>query len=160
MTGPPHRPATERAFTIRREFDAPRELVFQAWTDPGHATRWFGPRGCTTPRSSIVMDARPGGTWRATMIRDDTGQEFPTGGSYLEVRAPERLVFTWTEPGGDAESVVTVELADLGSARTGMTFHQAGFTSEETRTGVHDGWSSSFDRLAEHVTDHEGEIAP
>jgi uncharacterized protein YndB with AHSA1/START domain len=157
VTQPPTGPATARAFTIRREFDAPRDLVFRAWTDPEHLTRWFGPRGCTTPRSSIVADVRPGGTWRATMIVDETGQEFPTGGFYLEVREPERLVFTWRDPGGHAESVVTVELADLGERRTGMTFHQAGFTSEEARENVHDGWSSAFDRLAEHVTDTEGE---
>jgi uncharacterized protein YndB with AHSA1/START domain len=158
MSRPAHDPRTQRAFTITREFDAPRELVFRAWTDPEHATRWFGPRGCTTPRSSIEMDVRPGGTWRATMIRDDTGQEFPTGGFYLEVRPPEQLVFTWREPGGDAESIVTVDLADVGGNRTAMTFHQAGFTSEETRRGVHEGWSSAFDRLAEHVTDPPGEM--
>jgi len=146
---------TAREFTIARELDAPRELVFRAWTDPEHLTRWFGPRGCSTPRASIATDVRPGGTWRATMVVDETGQEFPTGGFYLEVREPERLVFTWREPGGDAESVVTVALADLGGGRTAMTFHQAGFTTEETRREVHEGWSSAFDRLAEHVTGGE-----
>ena len=152
MNGPQ---GTTREFTIVRELDAPRELVFRAWTDPEHLTRWFGPRGCSTPRASIVTDVRPGGTWRATMVVDETGQEFPTGGFYLEVREPERLVLTWREPGGDFESVVTVELADLGGDRTAMTFHQAGFTTEETRREVHEGWSSAFDRLAEHVTGGE-----
>jgi uncharacterized protein YndB with AHSA1/START domain len=150
---------TKREFTITREFAAPRELVFQAWTDPEHLTRWYGPRGCSTPRDSIAADVRPGGTWRATMIVDATGQEFPTGGFYLEVRAPERLVFTWREPGGDAESVITIELADLGDGRTEMTFHQVGFTTEETRRGVHEGWTSAFERLAEHVTDVEGTMS-
>jgi uncharacterized protein YndB with AHSA1/START domain len=69
-------------------------------------------------------------------------------------------VFTWREPGGDAESVVTVELADLGDGRTAMTFHQTGFTSEEARRDVHDGWSSTFDRLTEHLTDPHEETAP
>ena len=150
---------TTREFTITREFAAPRELVYRAWTDPEHLTGWYGPRGCTTPRDSIAADVRPGGTWRATMIVDATGQEFPTGGFYLEVRAPERLVFTWREPGGDGESVITVELADLGDGRTGMTFHQVGFTTEETRRGVHEGWTSAFERLAEHVTDVEGTMS-
>jgi len=145
---PGSRPATEREFTITRVFDAPRELVFRAWTDPAHLAAWFGPRGCTTPLSTIAADVRPGGSWRATMIRDDTSVEYPTGGFYIEVREPERLVFTWTEPGGGDESIVTVVLADIGG-HTEMTFHQAGFTSDETRTGVHEGWSSSFDRLAE-----------
>ena len=85
---------TAREFTIVRELDAPRDLVFRAWTDPEHLTRWFGPRGFSTPRTSIATDLRPGGTWRATMVLDETGQEFPTGGFYLEVREPERLVLT------------------------------------------------------------------
>jgi uncharacterized protein YndB with AHSA1/START domain len=151
---------TTREFTIVREFAAPREVVFRAWTDPRQLTRWFGPRGFSTPLESIGADVRPGGTWQATMVVDATGQEFPTGGFYLEVRAPERLVFTWREPGGDAESVVTVELADLGAGRTLMTFHQAGFTSEDARRDVHDGWSSTFDRLTEHLTDPHEETAP
>jgi uncharacterized protein YndB with AHSA1/START domain len=148
---------TTREFTITREFAAPRELVFRAWTDPEHLTRWYGPRGFTTPLESISADVHPGGTWRATMVADATGQEFPTGGFYLEVRAPERLMFTWRAPGGDAESVITIDLADLGDDRTAMTFHQTGFTTEEARENVHDGWSSAFDRLTEHVTDSEEE---
>jgi uncharacterized protein YndB with AHSA1/START domain len=154
MTG---RQDTKREFTITRELAAPRELVFRAWIDPEHLTRWFGPRGLSTPRESIGTDVRPGGTWRATMVVDATGQEFPTGGFYLEVRPPERLVFTFREPGGDAESVVTVELAGLGGGRTAMTFHQVGFTSEEARENVQDGWSSAFDRLTEHLTQPEEE---
>jgi uncharacterized protein YndB with AHSA1/START domain len=146
---------TAREFTIVRELDAPRDLVFRAWTDPEHLARWFGPRGFSTPRTSIATDLRPGGTWRATMVLDETGQEFPTGGFYLEVREPERLVLTWREPGGDAESVITVALAELADGRTAMTFHQAGFTTEESRREVHEGWSSAFDRLTEHVTDPE-----
>src|SRR4051812_47888443 len=69
-TGP-----AERELTITRVLDAPRRLVFQAWTDPAHVAAWFGPRGFTTPASTIAMDVRPGGTWRATMIRDDGGAE-------------------------------------------------------------------------------------
>jgi uncharacterized protein YndB with AHSA1/START domain len=150
MTDRPRPSPTERReFTITRVFDAPRELVFQAWTDPAQLAAWYGPRGCTTPQSTIATDVRPGGTWRATMIRDDTGEEFPTSGFYIEVRAPEHLVFTWSDPGGSGEeSVITVELADLGG-RTEMTFHQAGFSTDALRTGVHQGWSSGFDRLAE-----------
>jgi uncharacterized protein YndB with AHSA1/START domain len=66
-------------------------------------------------------------------------------------------VFTWRAPGGDAESVITVELADLGDGRTEMTFHQAGFSTEEARENVHDGWTSAFDRLTEHLTEPEKE---
>jgi uncharacterized protein YndB with AHSA1/START domain len=149
-------PATEREFTITRVFDAPRELVFRAWTDPAQLTMWFGPRGFTTPRSTIDTDVRAGGAWRATMIRDDDGAEYPTGGFYIEVLEPERLVFTWTDPGGNGEeSVVTVVLSDRGG-RTEMSFHQSGFTTGEHRQNVHEGWSSAFDRLTDHLTDPTG----
>jgi uncharacterized protein YndB with AHSA1/START domain len=83
------------------------------------------------------------------MIRDDDGAEYPTGGFYIEVSEPERLVFTWGAPGDTRrESVVTVELADL-DGRTEMTLHQAGFTTDDSRDSHHDGWSSALDRLTE-----------
>jgi uncharacterized protein YndB with AHSA1/START domain len=142
----------DREFTIVRVLDAPRELVFRAWTEPDHLTRWFGPRGFSTPRDTIAADVRPGGTWRATLVDDATGARHPTGGFYLAVVPPERLVFTWTEPGGSGESVVTVLLDDLGDGRTSLRFHHAGFTTDEGRAAVHDGWSSALDRLTEEFT--------
>jgi uncharacterized protein YndB with AHSA1/START domain len=143
-----------REFTITRVFDAPRELVFRAWTDPAHAAQWFGPEGCTTPRETISMDVRVGGEWRATMVRDDNGQEYPTGGTYREVAEPDRLVFTWTDPTSPTDrpevSLVTIDLVDRGG-KTEMTFHQTGFRTEGEREGVHQGWSSGFDKLGAYV---------
>src|SRR5438093_9715892 len=86
-------PPIGREFTITRVFDAPRELVWKAWTDPEQVARWFGPRGISTPRSTITMDVRPGGTFALTMIGDDDGKEYPSGGTFLEVVEPERLVW-------------------------------------------------------------------
>src|SRR5512142_2051607 len=83
----------DRDYTITRVFDAPRELVFEAWTDPAHFTHWFGPYGFTTPLSTISLDVRPGGAWRATMIATD-GAQAPIDGVYREVAKPKRLVFT------------------------------------------------------------------
>ncbi len=143
-----------RDFTITRVFDAPRDLVFQAWTDPAHAAAWFGPQGCTTPLDTISMDVRPGGAWRATMVRDDNGQQYPTGGTYREVDAPARLVFTWTDPttpaGRPVQSLVTIDLVER-DGKTEMTFRQTGFATDGERDGVHSGWSSGFDKLAEHL---------
>ena len=59
-------PPIGREFTITRVFDAPRELVWKAWTDPEHVARWFGPRGYSTPQSTVTMDVRPGGTFEFT----------------------------------------------------------------------------------------------
>jgi uncharacterized protein YndB with AHSA1/START domain len=143
-----------RQFTITRVFDAPRDLVFQAWTDPAHVTCWWGPRGFTTPAHTITMDVRPGGAWRACMVSDADGTEYPTGGVYREVVEPERLVFTWGDPdnpdvAGEA-SIVTVTFADLGD-KTEMTFHQAGFPTDEGRANVQDGWTTCIERLTEYL---------
>jgi uncharacterized protein YndB with AHSA1/START domain len=143
-----------RDFMITRLFDAPRDLVFQAWTDPAHLARWFGPQGCTTPRDTVSTDVRPGGEWRATMIRDDNGQEYPTGGVYREVDEPSRLAFTWADPtapvGSPAESLVSIELTER-EGKTEMTFRQIGFRTAEERDGVHGGWSSGFDKLGAYL---------
>jgi uncharacterized protein YndB with AHSA1/START domain len=134
-------PPIGREFTITRVFDAPRELVWKAWTDPEQVARWFGPRGFTTPLSTFSMDVRPGGTFELTMISDDDGKEYPSGGTFVEVQEPERLV--WRDR--DRDLLVTVTFADLGD-RTEMTCHVVG------RTGgadAYDGWSTMFDKLGE-----------
>jgi uncharacterized protein YndB with AHSA1/START domain len=133
-------PSIDREFTITRVFDAPRELVWKAWTDPDQMARWYGPRGITTPRSTITMDLRPGGTFELTMVDDADGTEYPSGGTFLEVEEPERLV--WRDR--DIDLLVTITFADLGG-RTEMICHVVG------RTGgaqAYDGWSTMFDDLA------------
>src|SRR5580700_2538193 len=81
----------EREVTITRLFDAPRELVFQAWTDPQHLAQWWGPKGFSNP--ICEADARPGGAWRIVM-RGPDGAKYPCGGVYREIVESERLVFT------------------------------------------------------------------
>src|SRR5579871_3749344 len=85
-TGP-----AEREFVIARVFEAPRALVFKAWTDPKHMAQWWGPRGFTNP--VCELDVRPGGAWRIVM-RGPDGALHPTKGVYREVVEPERLVMT------------------------------------------------------------------
>jgi len=84
--------AGERELVITRIFDAPRHLVFQAWTEPGRVARWWGPQGFVTTYSD--MDIRPGGTFRVCM-RSPEGAEHWKQGVYREVVKPERLVFTF-----------------------------------------------------------------
>lgn len=139
--------------TLTRLFSAPRELVFQAWTEPARLAAWFGPRGLSTPVERIEVDMRPGGRWQVWMVRGDTGAEIHVGGVYREIVVPERLVFTCAMNFGD-ESLVTIGLADRGG-KTEMTFHQAGLATAEERAGVHEGWASAFERLSDHFTDKE-----
>ncbi|MEV4753542.1 SRPBCC domain-containing protein [Micromonospora sp. NPDC049559] len=146
--------APTREFTITRVFDAPRRLVFEAWTDPRHIAQWFGPVGVTTPLSSISMDVRPGGIWQLPMIDDVDGTEYPVTFTCREVVEPERLVLTTrVRPGSGTlpdEAVLTVTFAELGD-RTEMTFHVCGLAASEENAELENGWSSSFDRLAERL---------
>ncbi|MFD8496581.1 SRPBCC domain-containing protein [Amycolatopsis sp. NPDC059657] len=134
---------------ITRIFDAPRDLVFRAWTDPAQLTRWFGPHGMTTPLDSIRVDLRPGGEWRACMVRDSDGFEAHTGGLYREVAEPERLVFTWgiEVQGTIEESLVTIVFDDVGG-KTKMSFTQVGFPTTASRDEHEGGWTETFERLA------------
>jgi uncharacterized protein YndB with AHSA1/START domain len=139
-------------YTISREFDAPVEEVFAAWTEPDRFARWFGPRAFTTP-PRVSMDLRPGGAWQAVLVTPD-GNEVPLGGWYREIEAPKRLVFTTGDPDnteGALASVATVELAER-DGRTTMTFHQAGVnTPPEHAEGARAGWLEFFDRLTEQL---------
>ena len=81
---------TGTEFVITREFNAPRELVFQAWTDPKHLAQWWGPAGFTNP--VCEWDARPGGKIYDVM-RAPNGWEYPMGGTFREIVPPERLSF-------------------------------------------------------------------
>jgi uncharacterized protein YndB with AHSA1/START domain len=137
---------TAREITITRVFDAPRELVWKAWTEPERLARWWGRRGWTAQPSTITMDVRPGGTFRVITVSDADGTEMPTEGTYREVVEPERLVF-----GAREGPVATVTFADLGDGRTEMTFHTTMQTIGEIRDAAEGGLSSAFDRLAEHL---------
>src|SRR5512135_1163184 len=103
----------ERELVITRVFDAPRELVFRAWTDPKHMAQWWGPKHFSNTVDQ--MDVRPGGTWRIIM-RSPDGAEYPSQGVYREIVPPDRLVFTNTALDKDGNLLIdgftTVTFAD------------------------------------------------
>ncbi|MFI5014533.1 MAG: SRPBCC domain-containing protein [Hyphomicrobiales bacterium] len=144
--------AAERELVITRVFDAPRELVFKAWTDPAQARHWMGPRGFTATHAEGEL--RPGGAWRACLRRDETGEELWQGGVYREVVEPERLVFTFAWDGEDGrpghETLVTITFAEQ-AGKTSMTFRQAVFETVAQRDGHLGGWTNTFERLAEQL---------
>ena len=105
--------------SITRVFEAPRERVWQEWTEPERFADWFGGTQSDVPLWSVSMDVRPGGSWRLTMFAEPGRREIQWEGEYREVAPPERLVFTVTdEPGEDARELVIVVLTDLGDGRT------------------------------------------
>ena len=143
--------STERELVITRVLDAPRRLVFKAWTEPERVVRWWGPQGFTMP--SCKMDVRPGGAFRFCM-RSPDGTDHWLQGVYREIVEPERLVLTWAwedaegKPGH--ETLVTVSFAEHG-AKTKLTLHQAVFESITARDSHQGGWTSSLDRLVEYA---------
>jgi uncharacterized protein YndB with AHSA1/START domain len=135
---------------VSRVFDAPRELVWRAWTEPEQLTRWWGKRGWTAPLETITVDLRPGGVFRLVGVNDEDGREMPTDAVFREIVEPERLVFA--EPGRDdchEGAVSTVTFADLGDGRTEVRLHTTMHAPEEIRRAAEAGLASALDRLAE-----------
>jgi uncharacterized protein YndB with AHSA1/START domain len=144
--------ATAQEITITRVYDAPRELVWKAWTKPEELVEWWGPSGWSTPLDTVTMEVWPGGTFRLTSISDE-GAEMPVVGTYREVVEPERLVLE--EPGEHAwhdGSVSTVTFTDLGDGRTEITLTATIETTAEMRVNAEDGMRGTLDRLAEHLS--------
>lgn len=149
---------SDREIVITRVFNAPRELVYKAWTEPKHIEQWYGPKGFTTRVTE--MDLRPDGRWCYIMIGPD-GTEYPSKGVFREIVPPERLVAT-DEFGEGIEKVLTVDLPkgmvttatfeDLGG-KTRLTIQVMHDTVSDRRKheemGVVAGWNSSLDCLEE-----------
>jgi uncharacterized protein YndB with AHSA1/START domain len=144
---------SEPGITITRTFDAPRELVWKEWTEPERFADWFGGPELEVPLSSVAMDVRAGGAWRATMLVGDRRREIQWEGEYREVTEPERLVFTITDrPGDGRRDVITVVLTDLGDDRTEMLFRQEGDRRPPGYERAKQGWGRFFDRIAERLS--------
>lgn len=141
-----------REVVIRRVFDAPRELVFEAWTNRDHVGRWWGPRGFTSTIQE--MDVRPGGVFRLTMHGPD-GTDYPNRIVFTEVVRPERLVYWHGDDNDPQQFHVTVTFEEDGY-RTSLTLRSL-FPTAEARDFVvekHDaieGGKQHLERLAEHL---------
>lgn len=137
--------AGDLELVIDRVFDAPRDLVWKAWT--AQMDQWSAPKGYTMPVSE--GDLRPGGKWRSCMRTPD-GKDLWLGGVYREIVEPEKLVFThaWDDPTGHSgpETLVTVMLAER-DGKTEMNFRQTGFTSVDSRNAHAHGWNQCFELL-------------
>ncbi len=155
--------STEPELVIIRVFDAPRELVFRAWTEPEHLARWWGPNGFTTPFCKV--DLRPGGAWHLCM-RSPDGRDFWCKGIYREIVVPERIVTTdfFADEEGNlvppthygmsadvpAEMLLTVTFTEQ-DGKTKLTVQQSLPLSLAKSIGAVEGWNQSFDRLAEQL---------
>ncbi|MBI3527485.1 MAG: SRPBCC domain-containing protein [Betaproteobacteria bacterium] len=145
---------SDREIVLTRAFEASRELVWKAWTDPKHINEWWGPRGFTTTTHEI--DVRPGGVWRFMMHGPD-GVDYPNRIVYLEIVKPERLVYNHSGD-GEAEDVqfqVTVTFAEEGG-KTRLTLRMLFATAAERdktveQYGAIEGGNQTLDRLGEYL---------
>ena len=148
MTMAERAPFGTGGFGTTRVFRAPRERVWREWTEPACFADWFGGADCEVPLSTVAMDVRPGGAWRATMFCGPDRREIRWTGEYREVSAPERLVFTISDrPGDDRFELVSVLLIDLGDGRTEMRFEQRGHMRPGEYDSARQGWGGFFARL-------------
>ncbi len=141
----------EPVLRIDREFDAPIEAVFDAWTDPAQLRSWWGPEGMTVP--VCEMDVRKGGAYKTTM-RNADGEEYTVSGVYQEIARPNRLSFTWgwiTDGKRGHETLVTLRFESVGK-RTRMLFEQRAFEDAEVCARHNEGWTSSFRCLDSYLT--------
>jgi uncharacterized protein YndB with AHSA1/START domain len=143
---------TEHEITLTRVFDAPRQLVWDAWTDPHQLVEWWGPRGWRTPVDTVTLDVRPGGTFRLVSMNEE-GAEMPMEATFRDVAEPERLVVHERAEDSWHEGALTeVTFTDLGDGRTELTLRSRINTTEAMRPPAEAGMAQSLDRLAEHVS--------
>jgi uncharacterized protein YndB with AHSA1/START domain len=143
----------EGTVEIVRVFDAPRALVWKAWTDPNMMAQWFGPKHFTNPVCGL--DVQPGGKLRIVMCGPD-GADYPCEGVFREVIAPERLVFTNNAVDKDGklmlEGLTTVTFVEQ-SGKTTMTLHTHAVghvpIAKQMLAGMEAGWTQSIDKLKE-----------
>jgi len=152
-----------KELVITRIFDAPRELVWKAWTEPERFMRWWGPKDFTSPACKI--DLRLGGKYLSCM-RGPDGQDYWSTGVYREIVEPERIVYTDSfadehgnvvpashyglSAGFPLELQVTVTFEDYGG-KTKMTLKHVGIPAGEMSDMTGAGWNESFDKLAESL---------
>ena len=150
----------ERGFTLTRMLDAPPEVVWRAWTDPGQLDWFFNPG--TTPQWPTSVDLRVGGAWRQHMVESDA-RHYMTGGIYREIVPHRRLVFAWGASGGWPDTdepngpQVTVELTPVGErTRMEVEFRLPDALSDAEvqgwmNKGVEPGMAMTIDRLVERL---------
>lgn len=155
--------SADREIVATRVFDAPRALVFKAWTDPAHIGQWWGPRGFTT--TTYAMDAKPGGVWRFCMHGPD-GVDYENRFTFLEIVEPGRIVY---KHGGGKESDPdhfqgTVTFEDQGG-KTRLTMRMlfptaAARDAAVEKYGAVEGLDQTLDRLGEYAANLAGQGRP
>ncbi|MDE2600482.1 MAG: SRPBCC domain-containing protein [Rhodocyclaceae bacterium] len=153
---------SDHEIVISRVFDAPRELVFKAWTDPRHVMAWWGPHGFEN--TECALDLRVGGSFFLSMTGPD-GKDYPCRGTYEEIVAPARIRFSGIAEDGHAcgaglppYAMVTVDFAEEENGKTRLTINtrmpNPAAKTAAAQGGYVVGWTESLDRLAHFIAPH------
>jgi uncharacterized protein YndB with AHSA1/START domain len=140
--------AAEQEVLITRIFEAPREQVFRAWTDPDEVAAWYGPEQMETPREKVKIDLRVGGRYELTMVPRGGDGEFPIGYEITELVEPELIVMRsdpMPQMGMHEPVVLRVEFHDHGD-KTRMTLSDGPYPGGASHAEA--GWHAAFDKLA------------
>ena len=162
--------SAEQKLVITRIFDAPREMVFKAWTDPAQAMCWWGPKDFTVP--FLEIDLRVGGKYLYCM-RSPEGKDYWSTGIYREITPPERLVATDSfadekgnvvpatyygmSPDFPLEMLMTLTLEEY-NGKTKLTLQHVGIPAGENRDSAQQGWNESLDKLVEYLANETGKM--
>jgi uncharacterized protein YndB with AHSA1/START domain len=142
------------SFTVTRTFDAPRELVYDAWVTPEHFSQWFGTDAVAVPLETLSMDVREGGAWNAIMHLPD-GNTIDWTGEFVTLDRPVGLALTMTDrPAEPARALVTVALTEIDGG-TEMVMTQSGDVDgfgEEQIAATIAGYNGFFDVMERLVT--------
>ncbi|MFC5260659.1 SRPBCC domain-containing protein [Kribbella qitaiheensis] len=132
---------------VTRTFNAPRELVYEAWTNPEHFSVWFGTDAVDVPLDTLSLDVRVGGAWNAVMQLPD-GNQIHWVGEYTEVDPPERLSFTMTDdPANPSDVPIVVVFAEVaGGTEMTLTQLRGDFTQEQVEATIM-GYNGFFDSM-------------
>ena len=149
----------EAGLELTWTFEAPREEVWREWTEPEAFADWYGGPQGEIPLETVSMDVRPGGKWSLVMHAERGTIHWD--GEYLEVREPERLVFTVRDrlpdqPVPDRFEHCTVVLTDLGDGRTEVVLTQRGSMPAAAYKRAKEGWGGFFERMAERLAQRTG----
>jgi uncharacterized protein YndB with AHSA1/START domain len=148
-------PIADREVVIRRVFDTPARLLFEACSKPEHVAKWFGPKGW--PITLCEMDFRKGGRFRFAMTGPDGQQNTPFGGEYLEIVPNQKIVYdnAFEEPG--AEKMIVTMTYDENDGKTTLTIHtlfaSVAMRNEHVQGGIEAGINSGLDQLVDVVAD-------
>ena len=143
----------DKTLRLVRVFNAPRERVFDAWVVEQNFIQWMCPSNVHV--DEVKLDVQPGGAWQ--LRGRNASRNFVTSGKYVEVRRPERLVFTWAHHAKDDlasprghETTVHLEFRALGD-KTELTLIQGPFADEKSFMAHNEGWTGSFDKLGDYL---------